>query len=99
VETSEPGRRPSETEPLLGCFVNSLALRTRLPIEGTFREALRRVRQTTIEAFACADVPLEKLQQFHPSRDGTGRDFFRLWFGPIDSAQPFEMGGLKTEPG
>jgi hypothetical protein len=55
------GRHHLETEGLIGFFVNMLALRTDIGDNPTFRELLRRVRQTTLEAYSHQDVPLERL--------------------------------------
>jgi acyl carrier protein len=99
VGSPESGRRRLETENLLGCFVNLLPLATRISPGDTFRTVLSHVRETAIEAFAHADVPFEKIQALvQPSNDGMRSRLFRVWFGPIDSLQPFAMGGLQVEP-
>jgi hypothetical protein len=54
-------RNRQETENLLGLFVNTLALRTDLSGNPTFRELLERVRQTTLDAYEHRDIPFEKL--------------------------------------
>lgn len=61
VGTPIAGRKRPETERLIGCFLNTLALRTRLAGDLTFRRLLRRVRTTTLEAYENQDVPFEKL--------------------------------------
>jgi non-ribosomal peptide synthetase component F len=61
VGTSIANRSRLETEHLLGCFFNQLALRTDLSGDPTFRELLARIRKVTLEAYACQDVPFEKL--------------------------------------
>jgi amino acid adenylation domain-containing protein len=54
-------RTRSEVEGLIGFFVNNLALRTDLSGNPTVRELLRRVRTTTLDAYAHQDIPFEKL--------------------------------------
>ncbi|MFO0727908.1 MAG: amino acid adenylation domain-containing protein [Myxococcota bacterium] len=54
-------RNRAATEPLIGLFVNTLALRVNLAGDPTFLELLARVRKTTLDAYADQDVPFEKL--------------------------------------
>lgn len=63
-------RNRQEVEPLIGFFVNTLALRSDLSTAPTFAELLRQVRQTVQEAFAHQELPFEKLvEHLHLERE------------------------------
>jgi iturin family lipopeptide synthetase A len=69
-------RNHSETEPLIGFFVNLLALRTDLSGDPAFRELLRRVRGITLDAYAHQDVPFGKIVEvLRPERGVTRTPF------------------------
>jgi amino acid adenylation domain-containing protein len=59
VGTIIANRNRIETEDLIGCFINTLVLRTELPEGATVRDVLQRVRDTTLDAYAHQDLPFE----------------------------------------
>lgn len=61
VGTNVANRTRSETEKLIGFFINLLVLRTDLSGAPAFGELLSRVREVTLQALAHQDLPFEKL--------------------------------------
>jgi acyl carrier protein len=61
VGTPVSGRTRPEFEHLIGCFINTLVLRTRWTDDLTFAEFLARVRESTLGAYDNQDVPFEDI--------------------------------------
>ncbi len=94
------GRRRSETEPLIGFFVNTLALRADLSGNPRFSELLERTRRTAVAAYAHQDVPFERLvEALDVPRDPGRPPLFQVMFvfhnAPVET---LELGGLAVEP-
>jgi amino acid adenylation domain-containing protein len=81
VGTPIAGRRRTELEGLVGFFANTLALRTRVEPRQPFRELLRAVRGTSLDAFAHQDLPFEKLVEvLRPARSLAHSPVFQVLF-------------------
>jgi amino acid adenylation domain-containing protein len=79
VGTPTAGRFRLETEPLIGCFVNMLALRTQVAGDLSFVDLLKRVRDTTLDAFEHQNVPFEKLiEELQPERSLSHTPLFQV---------------------
>jgi amino acid adenylation domain-containing protein len=75
------GRQRLETENLIGCFINTLALRDNLGNNPSFKELLQQVKNTCLEAYTNQDLPFEKLiEDLQPERNLTNSSIFQVLF-------------------
>lgn len=88
------GRDRLETESLIGIFINTLVLRTRLDPNWTFRDFLANVRQVALEAYEHQELPFEQLiEELHPERNLSVSPIFQVFF----QLRNFTGRTLKTE--
>ncbi len=70
VGTFVSNRRHVEVESVVGLFVNTVAVRTRLGGDVSVRQAVSRVKDSTIAAFSHDDIPFEQLvRALNPKRN------------------------------
>jgi acyl transferase domain-containing protein/glutamate/tyrosine decarboxylase-like PLP-dependent enzyme/acyl carrier protein len=82
IGTSVAGRGSLAVERVIGFFINIIALRTDLVGEPTLREAIGRVKQTALGAFAHQELPLARLEtEIGSTRDLSREPLFRVLFG------------------
>ncbi|HEY1017220.1 MAG TPA: amino acid adenylation domain-containing protein [Herpetosiphonaceae bacterium] len=81
VGTPIANRTRSEIEPLVGLFLNTLVLRARCPGAITFRDLVRQVRESALDAYAHQELPFEVLvEELHPRRDLSYNPVFQVMF-------------------
>lgn len=81
VGTPVSNRLRTETEGLVGLFLNTLVLRTRLHNDQTGRSVLRQVRDEALGAFAHQDLPFEVLvEELRPKRSLSHNPIFQVLF-------------------
>jgi len=79
VGTPIAGRNRAEGEPLIGFFVNTLALRTQTSGNPAFVELLERVKEVTLGAYAHQQMPFEKLvEELRPAREMSHAPLFQV---------------------
>jgi amino acid adenylation domain-containing protein/FkbM family methyltransferase len=81
VGTPISGRTRSETERLIGCFLNTVVLRSRFSDGLTCRGLVRQVRERALGAYAHPDLPFERLvAALAPDRDASRTPLFQAMF-------------------
>ncbi|GAA1024593.1 hypothetical protein GCM10009565_30590 [Amycolatopsis albidoflavus] len=95
------GNRPSvEAEDLIGLFVNTLALRVRVPGDPAYREVLDAVREVVLGGFRHQDVPFDQVvTALRPPRDLSRNPVAQVAFqslGPL--ADRVRLEGVRAEP-
>ncbi|HVG59538.1 MAG TPA: amino acid adenylation domain-containing protein [Hyalangium sp.] len=79
VGTPIANRGSAEQEGLIGFFVNTLALHTRVVGSPSFRALLRQVRDAALGAYAHQDLPFEKLvESLQPARSLSQTPLFQV---------------------
>jgi len=94
------GTREPQTEPLIGCFLNTVPLRLRLGQDPSFAALVGRVRATTIGALEHQDLPFDKLvDDLAPRRDLSRNPVTQVMFVVQNAPEPaIDLPGLQAEP-
>ena len=100
VGSAIANRTRTEIEPLIGFFVNALAMRTDLSGNPTFKQLLGRVRQMALAAYNHQELPFEKLVEvLEPERNLSYSPIYQLEFtlqnAPVET---LNIQGLTLSP-
>jgi amino acid adenylation domain-containing protein len=100
VGTPIAGRLRTEYESLIGFFVNTLALRSKISDELTFLNLLANVRRTTLEAYDHQELPFEKLVEvLQPDRSLNRSPLVQVLFNGVNIEPPlWTSAGVTAEP-
>lgn len=87
-------------EPLIGFFVNTLAMRSDLSGNPTFRDLLRRAQIMSHEALANQEMPFDLLvTELNPDRNMSHQAIFQVMFVLQNMPlEPLKLPGVKVEP-
>jgi amino acid adenylation domain-containing protein len=106
VATAVSNRPRADLENLIGCFANTLLIRTDLSGDPTFAELLARVRATAIDAYAHQELPFERLvEALQPERDLARTPLFQVMLVLENAPSPtvrlanLRLRALDPDPG
>ncbi|MBB4133257.1 non-ribosomal peptide synthetase, partial [Xanthomonas sp. 3075] len=101
IGTAVAGRTRSEVEPLIGLFVNTVALRFQVPAQGTLSDWLQQVRDVALSAQDHQDLPFEQVvEAVQPPRALGHTPIYQVMFGldTMQQGQSLSLPGLEVAP-
>ena len=100
IGTPVANRRLDVVQPLIGCFVNTLVIRSELTPQQTFGDYLAQLRQTVLMAQEHQDVPFEQVvEHLAPERDLSRTPLFQVAFVMQNSERaPLQWPDLSLQP-
>jgi hypothetical protein len=90
-----------ETQRMIGLFMNMVPFRVQFPQQTSFRDVLRQVRGTALEAYEHSDVPFQTLvRALRFNRRSPRTPIFQVMFGYDPAAPPSSaVSQIDTRPG
>ncbi|QPQ32769.1 amino acid adenylation domain-containing protein [Lysinibacillus sp. JNUCC 51] len=92
------GRKNVDFEKLIGMFVNTVVIRDKLDKSITFKDLLKQIKTTTIEALSNDEIPFEKVvEEIKPERFQQNSPFFQYMFAFQDIPINIENKNLQMK--
>ncbi len=92
------GRQRSDTEHIVGPFINTLAIRMKLAGDPTVRDLLDRVRTVVLDAQAHQDAPFERLiAGLQPAREASHAPIVQVMLNGVGGPSEFKFAGLEAQ--
>ena len=91
-------RLESDTEQLIGPFVNTVVIRTTFTEDDSFRDVAHQVRRIALDALDNKDVPIERLiEELNISRDPSRNPLFQVMFQFLSNPPSIpRLAGMKV---
>ncbi len=99
IGTPVANRTQNEIEPLMGFFLNTLALRSDLSSNISFREFLQQVKRTVVDAFENQNVPFDRVvERVQPVRQVDRNPLFQVMFNLLNQpSKDLYIPGVKMQ--
>lgn len=98
--TPVSGRHHAHIENLIGFFVNTVVLRSRIDPDRTFSEIVAAIKQAVLEAFGHQDAPFEcVVSQLQPDRNLSYSPIFQVMFSVQNPLAPPVASALAVPSG
>ena len=92
-------RTHPELDRIVGCFANTLVYRTSIAGRPSFREVVRRVRETALGVYAHQDLPFEKIvEALAPPRDPSRNPLVQVNMRLEGDEPQLRLAGTSCEP-